>query len=121
MRVSNLRAKKVKKNQNLKVVERKQTNSADVTVNNVRMFSDEKNNNNDNDNKIYKSFKSFKRVIVLRESMLKSVNGWQMSRTAADCKFCFKSFSWSENRRYERLHKTCPTLRSRSLHPAHWN
>ena len=36
---------------------------------------------------------SFKRVIVLGDSMLKSVNGWEMSRKATNCKFSIKSLS----------------------------
>ena len=36
---------------------------------------------------------SFKRVILLGDSMLKSVNGWEMSRKATNCKFSIKSFS----------------------------
>ena len=35
---------------------------------------------------------SFKRVIVLGDSMLKSVNGWETSRKATNFKFSIKSF-----------------------------
>ena len=120
----------------MKVVDRNQTNSADIRVNNVSMFSKRNNNNNDNNNNnnnnnnelshdlnnvnsktcppedkvnntsrcsvdningtkenlscennpsIPGTRQSFKRVIVLGDSML-SVNGWEMSRKATYCK-----------------------------------
>ena len=118
----------------MKVVDRDQTNSADITVNDVSMLSKGNNNNNsklshnlnnlnsttcppedkmnnasrcsvDNINGTKENLsteknpsipgtrQSFKRVILLGDSMLKSVNGWEMSRKATNCKFSIKSFS----------------------------
>ena len=123
----------------MNVVDRNQTNSAGITVDDVSIFSkgNDENNNNDNNNKLShylnnvnsttcppedkmnnasrcnadningikenlptekkssvpRTKQSFKRVIVLGDSMLKSVNGWEMSRKTTNCKFSIKSFS----------------------------
>ena len=60
--------------------------------------------------------KKEKSVIILGDSIVKYVNGWDMSKRLTQCKVYVKRFPGAEKAMHERLFETFATSKSKSFH-----